>query len=125
MEKFDSMANYDLWKDGFEAGIQHTFRYIPEGSLTYEDLVIFTDYIELTCPWKTFEGWNNLIVDSYRRITKEVYEDCKRMYAENRVKYADNSDLMKFYDRHEKKLEERWRRIVEAGLEEPIEGRVK
>lgn len=107
----------EAWNGGFEAGVAYVFGHIPEGALTLVDVNRFISWIELKCSWKTADEWRELIMKRYHRMTRGVYEDCKRVYAENRVKYADEPGILELVDQQEQELEKHWQRIVEAGFE--------
>lgn len=104
------------WETGFEAGVAYAFGHISEGKFTLKELEKFVNWIELKCPWKDYSEWFEIVVGSHHTLTKERYEECKRQYEESAKKWPHMADIFKEKSRE---LDDKWKRIVEAGFEKP------
>ena len=105
----------DLWNTAFEAGVAYTFGHIDQDKFNPHELSRFADWIELKCPWKTYEEWYKLIVTQFVNLTPERYEMCKKQYRELREVYKDNPSQLKYYTEAEAKLDKQWKSIQETG----------
>lgn len=105
----------DIWNGGFEAGVAYTFGHLPQDKLNPSELYRFVSWIELKCPWLSFEEWYRLIAGNYVNLTKESYDDIKRTYSELREERKDYPWWIDHYDRQEQELDDRWKRIQETG----------
>ena len=105
----------DAWKDGFETAVSRLMLYIPQYKFKDEELRTLANYIAETSPWKTRDEWYDILRNSYVRITREMYEECKDTYARARWKYKDNPELVKIFEKNESELDETWKKITETG----------
>lgn len=105
-----------IYNSGFEAGVAYAFSHISEGKLTLKELERFVSWIELKCPWRDYSEWYKIIVGNHHTLTKERYEECKRQYEESMKKWPQMEYIFKEKSRE---LDEKWRRVVEAGFEKP------
>ena len=105
----------DARKDGFESGLIKIMSYIPQYKFKEEELRSLANCIEATAPWKTRDEWYDILRNSYVRITREMYEECKDTYARARGKYKDNPELVKIFEKNESDLDETWKKIMETG----------
>ena len=105
----------DTWKDGFETAVSRLMHYIPQHKFNNEELRALANCIEATSPWKTRGEWHDILRNSYVRITREMYEECKDTYARARGKYKDNPELVKIFEKNESELDETWKKITETG----------
>lgn len=111
-----SWKTSDAWKDGFESGLIKIMHYIPQHKFNDEELRALANCIALaTAPWKTRDEWYDILRNSYVRITREMYEECKDTYARARGKYKDNPELVKIFEKNESDLDETWKKITETG----------
>lgn len=115
MAKLPEKEIEDIYNAGFEAGVAYTFGHIKQDALNRRELIRFVNWIELKCPWKSFDEWYDLIAKHYIRMTEKDYEECKRQYADSRLSYSDQPHMVLYFDKAEKKLDEQWARIKEAG----------
>ena len=110
-----SWKTSDARKDGFESGLIKIMHYIPQHKFNDEELRTLANCIEATAPWKTRDEWYDILRNSYVRITREMYEECKDTYARARGKYKDNPELVKIFEKNESELDETWKKITETG----------
>ena len=106
----------DAWKDGFETAVNRLMHYMPQHKFNDAELRALANCIALTSStWKTRDEWYDILRNSYVRITREMYEECKDTYARARGKYKDNPELVKILEKNESELDETWKKIMETG----------